>query len=226
MICAAILKGLVIVLYRARSIAGTVVFLVILLAILTGCDEVERHKVLTFFFEGVPPLEGEVVEEPVVVDVNVPQRHRASEEVWFIHEPVKNCVQCHGERDRSSFSREVQLTAKVPQLCYRCHDASTPTKSDDMIHGPVAVGECLFCHDPHRTKNRYLLKAAIPKLCYGCHGMAVIESIDKHSDESYSQCNRCHEAHISSEDHLLKTGWQDKVSTTMEPEGVGGQSEQ
>ena len=33
--------------------------------LLSSCDEVERHKVLTFFFDGVPPLQTETSETQV-----------------------------------------------------------------------------------------------------------------------------------------------------------------
>jgi predicted CXXCH cytochrome family protein len=66
------------------------------------------------------------------------------------------------------------------------------------------VGECLFCHDPHRSKNEFLLIKPIPEQCYLCHESRLIESIPDHSTESYAQCNNCHESHVSSEESLLK----------------------
>jgi len=42
------------------------------------------------------------------------------------------------------------LIAQEPELCYNCNDDYTVSAS--FIHGPVAVGQCLFCHNPHKSK--------------------------------------------------------------------------
>ena len=45
-----------------RAVLRTVLFLLgsglaMMLLLLSSCDKTERHKVLTFFFDGVPPLQ-------------------------------------------------------------------------------------------------------------------------------------------------------------------------
>ncbi len=40
---------------KKRIILDSIILAAVLLAVLSGCDRGARHKVLTFFFEGVPP---------------------------------------------------------------------------------------------------------------------------------------------------------------------------
>jgi predicted CXXCH cytochrome family protein len=214
------------VLYRARFIIGVLTVFLLFLGFFVSCNididrnkflvssnEVERHKVLTFFFDGVPPLGGEEFDEGPI-DANFPQARRRPETVWYIHEPAKtkkDCVRCHGNRLQMGFSREVQMTAKVPGLCYECHESLIPTAMEGWVHGPVSVGVCLFCHDPHRTQHQHLLKRPIPDLCFWCHEKKAIELIPDHSQEIYSKCNYCREGHVSPARFLLKQSIEEKA---------------
>jgi predicted CXXCH cytochrome family protein len=161
-------------------------------------DEASFHKVLTLFFDGVPPLGDEMVETGAGnIDPNVPGVPKRPDVDWYIHEPLKDCARCHGSQRGRNFSREVQLTAKVPQLCYECHDAVVPAASEGWMHGPAAAGECLLCHDPHKTTNPHLLREQIPSLCYKCHQEMAGESTPDDVKEPHSQCIGCHAAHAS-----------------------------
>ena len=69
---------------------------------LLSCTPEQKHRTLTFFFDGVPPLHP--VEEPAEKGV-VPkpgqktvERPRVQRPVWSEHEPMKDktsCVKCH-----------------------------------------------------------------------------------------------------------------------------------
>ncbi len=37
------------------------------------------------------------------------------------------------------------------------------------MHGPVAAGKCMDCHDPHASDNAGLLKKEPAALCLDCH---------------------------------------------------------
>ena len=167
-----------------------------------GCDDVERHRFLTFFFDGVPPLVGE--EEIIVVDPNATDQRRVRPEVvWYIHEPQKECATCHGEKKKRTFSAAVQLVAKPPELCYECHEGMRELQGRG--HGPVLAGECLLCHDPHKTRNEHLLKKAVPEMCYQCHNQqAIVQIGGGHGQEHYSKCLDCHVGHASEGRYLLK----------------------
>ncbi len=221
-----------VVLRRAGYTIGGFVSLSIGLALITGCNEDGRngipaelfeephfHRTLTIFFDGVPLREVDIVEEESV-DPNAENVRERPKVVWYVHETEKQCAHCHGNRQQKTFSREVQLTAQAPDLCYGCHDPFVPTALDDWVHGPVAAGECLFCHEPHRTRNKHLLRRPIPELCYGCHEQAVVGLILGHSDESLSACNDCHGAHIGSREYFLKPDRQENAVDNKEPESI------
>ena len=72
------------------------------------------------------------------------------------------------------------------------------------VHGPVAVGQCLFCHNPHKSQVKYLLKGPVPELCYLCHDEDATESIPAHFVRELSACTDCHDPHASDERPLLK----------------------
>jgi predicted CXXCH cytochrome family protein len=96
----------------------------------------------------------------------------------------------------------VRLTAPVPKLCYGCH--ADYTVSAPFVHGPVAVGQCLFCHNQHKSKIEHLLKEPEPKLCYLCHDINTVELIPAHLTNQQFACTGCHNAHASPVKSLLK----------------------
>jgi predicted CXXCH cytochrome family protein len=164
-----------------------------------SCHETDRHRILTFFFDGVGPLRPAGIEE-VRIDPNFAQSPQ--EPLWYVHEPRKDCTLCHGKRGQKLFAPEAILIALVPALCHNCHDDYTV--SAQFVHGPVAVGQCLFCHNPHKSRIQYLLKEPEPKLCYKCHDINVIESMPAHLTVQPSACTDCHNPHASPTKALLK----------------------
>lgn len=157
---------------------------------------------MTFFFDGVPPLPGQAPSAGPF-DANVASIEGGSSTGgWYVHEPLKDCTQCHASRRRASFSREVQLIAEAPQLCYRCH--SEYAHLSGWVHGPVAAGECLFCHEPHKTRTPFLLTNPVPELCHRCHDPEALALIENHADPSYANCLRCHAGHAAATRWLLK----------------------
>lgn len=175
---------------------------------LVSCTEYKRHRTLNFFFDGVPPLAGDQAAAGDRVDDSQADPRRRPDKVWVIHDPVlrapqKNCgLRCHGEQKKSGFSREVNLVAGVPDLCYQCHEP--PSVSQGWIHGPVAAGECVICHEPHRSENPFLLKKPLPEMCYLCHDAKDIALIDSHDKPTYARCTDCHSGHSSLANDLLK----------------------
>ena len=121
---------------------------------------------------------------------------------WGRHEPIKNCVPCHGDQPEQSLPDKSDLVAEVPKLCYTCHQEFASL--DAWEHGPVATGNCLLCHEQHRTKNKSLLRKPVPELCYHCHETEAMGLIPNHSDKSHANCTDCHESHSSPGRMLLK----------------------
>ena len=188
-----------------------------MLLLLSSCDEVERHKVLTFFFDGVPPLQTATSEtkSPGVKDSKAVDA--APTAGWHVHPPLKDCTNCHSDQRRTGFSRKVQLVAEVPKLCYKCH--SEFSTLDTWVHGPVATGDCLLCHEQHKTKTEFLLKKPMPELCFQCHDVQAIRAVKNHKEESYSSCTDCHDGHAGATRSLLRQTFLDK------PAGLEYQSE-
>ncbi len=171
--------------------------------LVVSCDEVEHYKTLTFFFDGVPPLGQEGLQEEFANSNFQVSMQISPKQLWYVHEPQKDCTLCHGKRKQQrGFSLQVQLTAPVPKLCYGCH--ADYTVSASFVHGPVAVGQCLFCHNPHKSKIKHLLKEPEPKLCYLCHDINTVELIPAHFKNQQFACTGCHNAHASPVKALLK----------------------
>ena len=197
------LKDYYVVLFRARPASVGLTLLVFFGVFIISCNEVERYKALTFFFDGVPSLGSEELKGKFVDYDSQEFTQIPPNQLWYVHEPRKDCTICHGKRgQQKGFSLQVRLTAPVPKLCYNCH--ADYTASASFVHGPVAVGQCLFCHNPHKSKIKHLLKEPEPKLCYKCHNINTIESIPAHFTNQQFACTDCHYAHASSAKYLLK----------------------
>ena len=189
------------------------IFAVISLQI--SCDPANRYKVLTFFFDGVPPLgepgvdiaPGELLiqdtdVEGVVGDLSLGQAGASR------HKAARDCRRCH--EDGTRWSRK-QLHNPLPQLCYECHTDYNVVRG--YVHGPVVVGACVFCHDPHESKYVRLQIAPQPELCYQCHDIDDISSLVDHQDKLEGVCTECHDPHVSSEKMLLKPSIKKQADT-------------
>ncbi len=187
---------------------------IFLLGLVVGCSKVQRHRVLAFFFDGVPPLGLEYL------DPNSPEYLHLVESGAFVtrssrHEPYKDCSNCHDDGTERVFGAG-GMNMEIPALCFECHEDTR--QSQPYVHGPVAVGECLLCHNPHGSSYEKLLKKPIPVLCLGCHDPRAIVQIENHSDRLNAACNKCHEGHMSSTRHLLISGKDDDFKVRAEPD--------
>lgn len=195
------LKDYYVVLFRGRTALVGLMLLVFLGIFIVSCDEVERHNVLTFFFEGVPPLgQDQLTEEPGDYDSRELSQMRPKQ-LWYVHQPRKDCTLCHDKSRQRVFSSQTYLIKPVPELCYECH--ADYTTSASYVHGPVAVGRCLFCHNPHKSRIEHLLKEPEPQLCYLCHNIDTVKLIPAHLVKQQFACTDCHNAHTSSVKYLL-----------------------
>ncbi len=169
--------------------------------LLVSCNQVRHRDVLTFLFDGVESPGSEGFEDgPFDPNDRLAQANQAP--VWYVHEPRKDCTLCHTERGKKRTYRQAFLVTPVPQLCLDCH-TDFPALAP-FVHGPVAVGQCLFCHDHHKSRVKHLLKETEPGLCYRCHDENAIMAMPAHSTEQTSVCTDCHDPHSSSAKALLK----------------------
>ena len=117
------------------------------------------------------------------------------------HKPMDICENCH-DSNTPDEAKAKELAQQVPRLCYTCHADESRTFAH--VHGPVAVGQCLFCHDPHASEHPHLLKHNPPELCALCHTQADLASVADHQKPAYINCLDCHNSHASNERFLLK----------------------
>lgn len=178
--------------------AGVVVMLV-------GCnDPVRRYKMLSIFFDGVPPPAGmaaapnpdeEGYDESAV---SATQPAGPAEEVVYYHKPyaTRQCYDCH-EKDRALAAPKVGR-----ELCGKCHKEYWERKETDWVHGPVAVDDCRVCHEPHKSTHRPLLTAAPMELCFTCHDREAVLGEAYHAQVG-DRCTVCHDPHFSGNRILL-----------------------
>jgi predicted CXXCH cytochrome family protein len=173
---------------------------------LLSCTPEQKHRTLTFFFDGVPPLHpaGEPAEKGTVPEQvrKTVERPRVKQEIWSEHEPMKDkasCVQCH------SRTRSFSLLKPAAQLCLPCHEGET--RRYPRMHGPSAVGDCAVCHDAHRAPRRHLVRAPVVALCFRCHDRTPeggeTLGCSRASDEA--SCTECHNPHGGDKAYFLVT---------------------
>jgi len=194
--------------WMAGRLAAVSAVYIVAVVFAVGCDEVQRRRLLTFFFEGVPSAESQLQPTTSVVntrvlpagsppgkaDTPVGRQRQGSR-----HAPARECVTCHA----SSFRQyERQLVAPVPQLCHNCHAGREI--QGEQVHGPVAVGECTVCHNPHQSGYVHLQAAPQPELCFRCHVQDDMATIPGHQQMEDTICTDCHDPHSSGREKLLK----------------------
>ncbi len=165
-----------------------------LAALSIGCNTASGHRVLSFFFDGVPePGSAPAARRTGDLRVTSPAVRPAD---FTQHQPYaeKNCAACH---DAQAMNR---LVAPGEQLCFQCHDLG---KAKRYVHGPIAGGGCLVCHDPHRSQYRHLLVSDSVGFCLRCHDRAALRPVEGHAAEA-GQCTDCHDAHMSDQRYLLR----------------------
>lgn len=189
---------------RTVSTSVGLVLLIPLAVFVVSCDHTRRYEIMTFFFDGIDAPESQRLADRLA-DPNSPTLAQVPQEpIWYVHEPRKDCTNCHDTAKQSKSPGQLYLTAPVPKLCYDCHDDRTV--SAKFVHGPVAVGQCLECHNHHKSRVKHLLKEAEPNVCYFCHDADAIAAIPAHLTGQPSACTDCHNPHASLERPLLKEG--------------------
>lgn len=114
------------------------------------------------------------------------------------------CLSCHEIRVNKDITRVKLITTTPASLCFTCHADKNPADIKGVIHTP-ARRDCLKCHDPHQSDNKFqLLKAtsgdAKENICLTCHtiGLNVPEKGSRHAALDMG-CDTCHVTHKTGE---------------------------
>ena len=162
-------------------------------AVLSGCSSTTSYRVLRIFFDGVPNPEEKkaAAAQPGAVPGKAAPSAAFSE-----HGPyaARLCEACHQKQTNV-------LIVPKQDLCYRCHDLQLNKK---YVHGPLASGGCVVCHDPHSSPYRHLLVAESSTFCLRCHDAGEVSQNPAHQQAGEAQCTDCHDAHMSDHPYLLK----------------------
>ncbi len=178
-----------------------------MVALLLGCSSQNRDQLVRVFFTGV--------DEPVRVARGSSGTNSASgsstnstvalaqggvpvQPVVFFHKPFaeRNCVACH------VLAQSAQLKAVGGDLCLTCHDKLIGKAK--FVHSPVDDGKCQLCHDPHQSKEKWLLIRKGRAICLDCHRLAKMEKVKGHVNMGSDACQSCHDPHRSDLKKLLK----------------------
>jgi predicted CXXCH cytochrome family protein len=114
------------------------------------------------------------------------------------------CTSCHEIRVNKDVTRVKLITTTPYALCLTCHADKNATQIKGTAH-PPAVRDCVKCHDPHSSDNKFqLLKATSggekENLCLSCHkiGVDVPEKGSRHAALDMG-CDTCHTTHKTGE---------------------------
>ncbi len=195
--------------------------LAVIALLVTGCEKQTKYKVLTFFFTGVPPIDGVKESDSGKKEAAKKKKSRRRIPQIFIHGPKASgeCFYCHDTASTQSFRQTKQggvprlgqikpgrLVAPLKELCVQCHISKSPELqyiSNLWVHGPIAEGFCTSCHDYHQTKFEYmLLRESSIDLCTQCHAGGFIVETEAHTGGE--ECISCHNPHLGANRLLLR----------------------
>jgi len=180
----------------------------LLICALSSCSPITRHQVLTTIFDGVPSMPpAEQICTEYAAEVLAKDRDEregkgkvvATAQQASAHKPYseKRCDDCHDKTTESGF-----VAKSKTELCFVCHFDFI---KGSYVHGPVAVGDCLACHDPHTSVLPSLLKVRSADICAVCHkeqrqALALHTSAATHA----LVCVNCHSPHYGNVPYFLK----------------------
>jgi predicted CXXCH cytochrome family protein len=143
---------------------------------------------------------------PVPLDKNTDSAkciecHADKSQGKFVHTAVSTgCTSCHEVRINKDVTRVTLITATPYKLCLTCHADKDASKIQGHVHQP-AIRDCLTCHNPHSSDNKYQLVKATAgdqkdNLCLSCHtqGTNVPEKGSRHAALDMG-CDTCHTVH-------------------------------
>jgi predicted CXXCH cytochrome family protein len=137
--------------------------------------------------------------------------HAGMGKAKYVHGPIGAgvCTACH--RTRTSYTPEKHnaasftIAAKGKDLCFICHESLQKKLQGKFIHGPVAMGDCIACHDPHQSDAKFQMrKPTTSALCFSCHENNKTNKEFLHGPVAAGDCNVCHNPHASDYKYQLE----------------------
>ena len=78
----------------------------------------------------------------------------------YVHSAIATgCTSCHEIRVNKDVTRVKLITTTPQALCITCHANKDAASLHGTVH-PPAVRDCVKCHDPHQSDNKYQLAEA------------------------------------------------------------------
>jgi len=98
-----------------------------------------------------------------------------------------------------SADHAVAAAEKESCVSAKCH---ANMGKDKYVHGPVAAGECTFCHQP-TASHKFKPIVDVATLCNECHDKKFNEKV-VHPPVKDGECSSCHDPHQSPYQFQLK----------------------
>ncbi len=179
---------------------GVWILLGAMLTLVVACSsDARRYRILRFFFDGVPdpsaPRPPEVADGPLSGQSDQVRKPRRAS---FPHAPWREgrCRDCH-DPDTGVLYKTLE-----EGLCQSCH-AEVPGQTV-YVHGPVAVNDCLACHEAHESQYPRLLRDDAELICFRCHDEADLAMGPDHESIGEVACLECHDPHGGSDPLFLR----------------------
>lgn len=179
-----------------------------LLIMAAACSREATHRVLTFLYDGVPPLDAglplpEVEMSEASAEATEDEqagRGKSKRQAFYSHPAYRNnlCGGCH-DVDRGRL-----LKTAREGLCQTCHPDKPPKRK--FVHGPVATNGCLACHLYHKSRYPKVLITDAQSLCFRCHVNEELTTDKHHATIKEERCVDCHDAHGGDDRFFLLPG--------------------
>ncbi len=193
-----------------KKLVGLIVIVVLLFSV-SGCDKQTKHKVLTFFFTGVPsPEEMERQKQ----EAEKKQKQEAEKKQKLAAE--KKLV---AEKDKTP-APEMAKVSQAPSK-----ETAVELKPVLYSHTPYAAGNCNLCHRTETNFKMFAPKGSVARftkgggmpgvliaprieLCVTCHVFmsvqkAAAEGLWLHAAVAKGDWNACHDPHQSNYPDVL-----------------------
>lgn len=180
-------------LWRALNRVAAWWFAALALCFWCGCTVTEdNYATLSLFFDGVPDPRTTGIHSGRPGDTAVAA-------AAVVHPPfaAENCEACHKTRYRPG--------RNDPSACLSCHKGIADKQV--WTHGAVVGGACLWCHNPHESSRKWLLRGPDRTICTQCHAATLMNGskVPAHVDTAMG-CVECHFGHGGKDSLMLRPG--------------------